>query len=590
MIAIMALGMRGIFVTDFGAKPGSKEDATVAVAKAIAAAKPGDTVEFPKGEYHFYRDQGHQRELYLSNSDVENPRRISVLIENKKNIRLEGHGSRLVFHDRVMPFAVLNSQKVTMNGFTVDWDRALMSQGTVRAFDSTGLTLEIDPKRYPYVLENGQLSFTDATWKRRPWGWMEFDPTTRGVAAGTGDSGFIDGNLSNAPVTEIRPGLLRFAIASKRGPKVGNVLIIRHGSRDHGGAFIERSKDVVMTNIAFRHTSGLGVLAQYTENLTLKNVDVAPSPQSDQLFAGHDDAFHLSNCKGKIVVDGCHFDGLMDDPINVHGTCIQTTERKSDTIVRAKFMHGQSLGLAFADPGDEVSIIDRGPMSSRGTRLVKSIRRISEEEVEIEFTTPLPSDFKVEDALENLTWTPSLTVRNSLFGKVRARGILISTPKKVVIENNVFRSSGAAIFVAGDSNGWYESGAVKDVTIRRNQFIDCNSSSYQFCDAVISIHPEVPQPSKVPFHRNIRITENVFTTFDPAVLWAISVDGLTFQNNKIIASSTFKSYLGRKEGLTLINCENVKVSGNMLDPLFKGRTALVQGGNPETISIQGFER
>ncbi len=175
-----------------------------------------------------------------------------------------------------------------------------------------------------------------------------------------------------------------------------------------------------------------------------------------------------------------------------------------------------------------------------------------------------------------------------MFGTVRARGLLISTPKKVLVENNVFRSSGAAIFVAGDSNGWYESGAVRDVTIRRNKFIDCNSSSYQFCDAVISIHPEVPKPNSVAFHRNIRITDNTFVTFDPAILWAISVDGLTFQNNTIIASSTYKSYLGRKEGLTFVNCENVKVSGNKLDPLFQGQSSLVSGGKPETISIVGF--
>jgi hypothetical protein len=588
-IALLAISGHTVSVADFGARPGSKDDTTDSVTKAIQAAKSGDTVVFPKGEYHFYRDKGHQRELYLSNTDVANPRHISILIENRKNLRLEGNGSRLVFHDRVMPFAILGSRNITVHGFTVDWDRPLMSQGVVRAFDSTGLSLEIDPRRYPYQIENNQLVFTDTTWKRSPWGWMEFDPASRGVAAGTGDSGFIDGNLSRAPVSEIRPGLLRFEIKSGRGPKVGNILIIRHGTRDHAGAFIEGSADVTLDSVAFRHTSGLGVLAQYTENLTLRKVDIAPDPKSDRLFAGHDDAFHLSNCKGKILVDGCAFDGLMDDPINVHGTCIQTTERISDTTVRAQFMHGQSVGLRFGDPGDEVSFIDRGPMNSRGTRLIKSVRHVSPDFVDVEFTTPLPADFVMGDVLENLTWTPSMTVRNSVFGTVRARGILISTPKKVVVENNTFRSSGAAIFIAGDSNGWYESGAVKDVTIRHNKFIDCNSSSYQFCDAVISIHPEVPRPGKIPFHCNIRITDNTFTTFDPAVLWAISVDGLSFLNNTIIASSTYKSYLGRKEGLTFLNCENVSVSGNKLDPKFAGRDTLVKGGKPETVSISGWK-
>lgn len=577
-----------IRVTDFGAHPGSRDDATAAVTRAIAAAPAGSTVSFAKGEYHFFRDRANLRDLYLSNSDVENPRHISILIENRKNIRIEGNGSRLVFHDRVMPFAVLGSQNVTIHGFTVDWERPLMSQGTVRAFDPQVLTLEIDAKQYPYVIDNGRLIFTDKTWKRAPWGWMDFDPATRGVAAGTGDGGLIEGNLSRAPVTELRPGLLRFAIASRRGPRVGDVLVIRHGTRDHAGTFIDGSKNITLEDVAYRHTSGLGVLAQYTENLTVKNVQVAPDPKSDRLFAGHDDGLHLSNCKGKILVDGCVFEGLMDDPINVHGTCIQTFEQVSPTTVRAKFMHGQSVGLRFADPGDTVSFIDRGPMNSRGTRIVKSVRRVSPEVLVIEFTTSLPDTFQVGDALEDLTWTPSITVRNSVFGRVRARGMLISTPGKVVVEDNLFRSSGAAILVAGDSNGWYESGAVKDVTIRRNKFVDCNSSPFQFGDAVISIHPEVPRPGKVPFHQNIRIYDNTFVTPDPAVLWATSVDGLTFQNNAIVASSTFTPWLGRKEGLTFLNCQNVRVSGNRLDPKFTGRQVLVTGGLPGTVSISGW--
>lgn len=34
----------------------------------------------------------------------------------------------------------------------------------------------------------------------------------------------------------------------------------------------------------------------------------------------------------------------------------------------------------------------------------------------------------------------------------RARGILVSTPGKVLIERNYFESSGSAILIAGDAN------------------------------------------------------------------------------------------------------------------------------------------
>jgi hypothetical protein len=153
---------------------------------------------------------------------------------------------------------------------------------------------------------------------------MEFDPKTKGVAYDTGDEGVTDGDWRNAALTEPEPGYVqfKFRMEAYRYPKVGDILVFRHGVRDHAGTFIQDSKDIKLTDVKYRHTSGLGVLAQYTENLTFRDVDVAPDPKSDRMFAGHDDGFHFSNCKGHIDVDHCEFQGLMDDPINVHGTSV----------------------------------------------------------------------------------------------------------------------------------------------------------------------------------------------------------------------------------------------------------------------------
>lgn len=584
---LLATAVDRVVVTAFGAIPNSKEDATEAVRRAIAAAKDGSTIEFPPGEYQFHREHGQERTLFLSNSDVVNPRRISILIENRKRLRLVGKGARLIFHDRVMPLAILGSENITVEGFTVDWHRPLMSQGTVVAYDGTGMTVAIDRSQYPYTVEDGKLWLTDATWKRQPWGCMEFDRQSKGIAYQTGDAGITDGNWRQAKVSEPEAGQVRFDFPSGRGPTVGNVLVFRHGSRDHAGAFIQDSKNITMSHLAFRHTSGLGVLAQYTENLSFKNVDVAPDPTSGRVFAGHDDGFHFSNCKGHISVEGCNFEGLMDDPINVHGTSVRVLAKLSEVTLRCGFMHDQSVGLRFGDPGDTVSLLDHETMLSRGTLKLKSLRRLSAQEFEITFTTPIPANLNVTDALENLTWTPSFTVRKSVFGRVRARGLLVSTPKKVLVEECLFRSSGAAILIAGDANGWFESGAVTAVTIRGNVFDNCNTSAYQFGDAVISVNPEIPKLSS-PFHRNIRIEDNAFLTFDAPVLWAKSVKGLTFRNNTITRSHQFEAWHPNKAGLTFVGCEDVLVNGNILDRDYRGRTAKVEGGKPDTITISGW--
>lgn len=78
--------------------------------------------------------------------------------------------------------------------------------------------------------------------------------------------------------------------------------------------------------------------------------------------------------------------------------------------------------------------------------------------------------------------------------------------------------------------------AVQDVVIRDNTFNDpCLTSMYQFCEAIISIYPEIPKlNNKTPFHWNIIIENNVFYPFDYPVLYAKSVENIDFINNKTL--------------------------------------------------------
>ena len=63
------------------------------------------------------------------------------------------------------------------------------------------------------------------------------------------------------------------------------------------------------------------------------------------------------------------------------------------------------------------------------------------------------------------------------------------------------------------------------------------SSFYEFCNGIISVCPVVPKPElDKPYHKNIKITENVFDVGQQAVLYAFSTDGLEFTKNKIFAT------------------------------------------------------
>jgi hypothetical protein len=361
---------------------------------------------------------------------------------------------------------------------------------------------------------------------------------------------------------------------------VGNYLILRHSIRDHAGIFIYHSRDTRVEHVEVYHTAGLGILSQYCENISVHRVKMVPNPNKNRYLSGHDDGFHFSNCRGMISVTSCEFAALMDDPINIHGTSVRIEEKLAGNKLRCRFMHHQSVGLKWARTGEEIGFLHSASMQTLSLGIVKDFVILSPEEFEISFEEPVPINLEEGDALENLSWTPEAHIADNRFMSCRARGILVSTPGKVMIEGNHFESSGSAILIAGDANNWYETGAVKDVTIRNNVFAaPCLTSLYQFSEAVISIYPEIPdlEASEEKYHSNIRILDNEFHLYDYPVLFAKSVDGLEFKGNQLIRSHRFPPFHPRKYGFSLLSCRNLEIRANSISDELLGKTILLEG-------------
>ncbi len=568
-----------VSIAQFGYEPGSRQNVVPFVAKAIelCKTKAHTVLVFPKGRYDFWPQYCAQKEYYESNTDVIPFRICPVLIEKAKSLTIDCSGSDFIFHGRMQPFTIDSSNDVHIKNVNIDWDIPMTAQAQVITVANDYIDLKINALESPYSIEDDKLVFTGEEWKSRFWDAMEFDKDSKLIVTQTGDVCLGDG-WGNYIATELEKGLVRFTFPFKRKPAVGNYLVLRHSARDHAGTFIQNSKNVTIENFRMYQNAGLGILSQYSENLVFKNVNCIPNNAKNRVFAGHDDGLHFSNCKGKILIDSCSFAGLMDDPINVHGTSVLITKKVTSNMLKCKFVHGQSFGFKWAEPTDEVGFIENESMSTVGQGKVASFKKLSAFEFEISFINNIPDIITAGDALENLTWTPEVIIRNSYFGSNRARGILISTPGEVLIEKNIFESSGSAILIPGDANGWYESGAVKNVTIRNNIFNDpCLTSLYQFCEGIISIDPEIPKPQRdKPFHSNIRIEHNTFHAFDYPVLYAKSTEGLIFSNNIIQRSKRYAPFHYRKYMITLEGCKKVQVLKNQLVGNVLGKNILLK--------------
>lgn len=581
-----------IRISAFGISANSRINTVPFINKALAQATGKPTVIlFDKGRYDFWADHCTEKNYYEANTTIVNPRICPIFIFKKQNIVVDGNGAEFIFHGRMQPFTVDSSTNITIKNLSVDWEIPFGAEAEIAEVTPEYFDLNIDPHQYPHIIENDKLWFVGEGWKSM-WGgvkWndpMQFDKGTLNVTAETDDD-LLGGNWERKyTAKEIQPGLVRIFLKNTKLLKQGNWLNLRHSVRDHAGVFMTDSKDISLQNINMYNNTGMNFLAQYTENISYKNVHCIPNPARRKILAGHDDGLHHTNCKGLVSVDGCSFRGIMDDAFNVHNTYVLVKEKLSTNKLLCQFKHHQSLGFVWGRKGEQVSFIKTQSMNPVGSATIKSYKILKPELFEIEFDAAIPPSITVDDALENLTWNPSVEIKNCHFGQHRARAILVSTPEKVWIHDNVFESSGAAICIPGDANHWYEGGAVTDVSITRNIFRNCNSSAYQFSEGIISVQPGIPKLDLTlpAFHRNIRVTENTFEVFDAPILYVVNVDGFTFSNNTIKGSTRYEPRHADKPMMTFDACFNVAVEGNKIGhDILSRKVQLVKTKRPNLV-------
>jgi len=544
--------MNKVYLRDLGLLPDAGCDCTDKFTEIFAAHSSDTEFVFDKGRYDFYASKAIAASYALSNSEHVPTRKLSMLLKHMQNIIFDGNGALFSFHGHLQPISLDQCDNVVLKNFTIDWDKPLVAEGTIVNRGEDFADVKIDTRLFPCEMKDDWLYFDigDGEWSTLTrWSHIEYGSQhlSLKVPYDTGDY------FSPKSIEQVTDDTFRIfthgKIAAHRAA-VGNHFVLRHNARLHAGLFAEKSNNISFENITVHSCGGLGCLTQFCENVHFDTVDFIPNTAVGRIISsGRDDGMQISNCRGEVVIENCTFRGLMDDPINVHGTSVCIVAAAGENSVVCRYMHGEALGFKWwAESGHTIAFLNRQSMNSVFEAEAKSYEILSESDFKLTFNQAIPSEIinilNAEKgssvyAVENLSNTPSFTCRGNTFGSCRARGVLISTPKKVVIEDNVFDSSGCAILVAGDANGWFESGACRDVTIRRNVFTDsCLSSMYQFCGGVISICPVVPAPDDDrPFHSNITIENNIFYSPDTPVLYAFSTENLKFRNNRIHHSS-----------------------------------------------------
>lgn len=566
-------------ISAFGLKANSSKNASPVLQKALAKIKAeykeGEKVilRFPEGRYEFHEKGAAVREYYISNHDQTNPKKVGIALEDMKNLTLDGQGSEFVFHGRMLPVSLLRSENCLLKNFSIDFENPHIAQVKIVENDpQDGIVFEPAPwVDYRIAKDSIFEAYGEGWTMRHSWG-IAFDGDTKHLVYNTSDIGCPTKGASEVAPRRIHaPGWKDARLVP------GTVVAMRGWGRPTPGIFLSHDVNTTIENVKVHYAEGMGLLAQLCENITLEKFGVCLKGDADpRYFTTQADATHFSGCKGKIVSCNGSYEGMMDDAINVHGTYLKVVKRVDDRTLVGRYMHGQSWGFEWGCPGDEVQFIRSNTMELVGKQnKIISIRPYDKEQTEgareflITFQEPVDQVINEQSGfgIENLTWTPEVLFSGNVIRNNRARGSLFSTPRKTIVENNLFdHTSGAAILLCGDCNGWFETGACRHVIIRKNRFVNALTNLFQFTNAVISIYPEIPdlKGQQQYFHGGpeggIVIEDNEFETFDAPILYAKSVDGLVFRNNTIKLNTEYKPFHPNRNRFWLERVTNVTIA------------------------------
>ncbi|MEJ0001457.1 MAG: right-handed parallel beta-helix repeat-containing protein [Verrucomicrobiota bacterium] len=512
------------------------------------SSRPDATISGPTARRKKY--------CFVSNNDP-GLKRIAFPLDHAENLEIDGGGARFVFHGFVNPFVLDGAKKITLKHFSIDWARSFDSEAKILAVRPGSVDLQFSDQ-FPYRIDpGGVLTFIDRESPPNVYpagGLLEFDPVRQETAFQAPDQFVGPTYFADA----LAPGQVRLKLDNFQGTP-GNTLVFGDGARRCPAIIVSDSAQTRIEGVTIYHAGGMGIIAQRSRDITLDHVQVTPSPNSGRLISASADATHFVNCRGQIAMTNCLFENQEDDATNIHGIYARIESQTSPTEFEVRLVHPQQLGFDFITPGEGLELVHAPSLVTFGQVRVRKVERLNSEYARVTVEEPLPKECAAGDVVASIAGYPDVLVSHCVIRRNRARGLLLGSRGKIIIENNTFHTPGAAILFEGDACHWFEQSGVRDCLIRNNTFDTCNYGVWGRAAIEVGSHIDPADRAHSRYNRNLRIEDNTFRVFDPRILNVTSVDGLVFRRNQIVASSDYPATHAGAERFDVTFSDNVSI-------------------------------
>lgn len=488
-------------------------------------------------------------------------------LKDIKNLTIDGRGAKV----RIDPYngfcKIQSCENVVVRNFDFALKRPAFAQGDIVDVHADGFTFRVD-KGYPKPPSN---EFTLKEYPTEKWRWGSvMERKTKQLKKNFSDHLFIESvektgkdlyrvRVRNDYVKRLTcdsplsdGDVWVMPVYGERNPKIGGFLYT---------VSVVFSKDILVENVRVSSTSHAGFSGSSNYGkLTLKNCVLTWREGSKDMISSWRDGSHFKNNKVGPTLDGCRFEGMLDDAINISAAPAFVIKEFSPTSFQMRrfgFSEGDRIGLLYGNTGEW----KEGLRAAKGS---KGLRLNIDKPVKFTVWKPISEyDIVSGNSKANALATQffnmeyindGFAVRNCRFG-IQRRFSIIVRAYNGVIENNLIEG-GAGMRITNELGSWFEGPMPKNIVVRNNSVkVD------RECVPVVIGNQFAVKPRKIDFDSNIK--------FD---------------------SNTIYAYSGESEHLLEIrNCKNVNGDGNKFYGASGGRIATEKAvgvTNSEDVSIR----
>lgn len=508
-------GLRVVNVRDFGAIPDDGTNDFVAIQAAVKSLGNGYAeLRFEPGVYEV--DPG---------GGAYKPSEAPVLFfQGLENVVVDGQGATILIQRPSIGFSkVRNCTNVILRNFKIDYDPLPVSQGRIVDTDVYAGWIEVET-------DDGYPALNDPFFESYgSWGMLK-DP----VFAGKLKNG-APNVLFRTGCTEVAPGRFRLSLEKPFADFLAVGDRYAQVGRAAGGCEYYENDQVTFDSITFYAAPGSLFVGSCTSHLNVLNC--RGKLKKNRLLVNGADGVHCQAARVGPWVEGCEFEGLSDDCINIYSIPLHI--RGISGPHRFSLSHaGRVLPgdrLAFFCPQTGAIIKDTVAVAVDGD-VVTVKHAVKGLNTAPDGTAFDQRGWKIYDHVYNVDATGNHFVyRNNHMHDGRRFGGFIKASYGLIENNRFERLSDNALMIQNEP-GWPEGFWARNLVIRNNRMLDCAFRSGRI-PLQIDWQKLGHQSAALSMQQNIYFESNLVRSVSGPVAEFKCVDGLTLIGNTFESGS-----------------------------------------------------